>query len=324
MPPGMRLPLRLTLSRYLLVTGIGAIAVMAVPGLVVIGFLLFIVPGLVLSAMPVAFVYGCAFAACRYGIRSRVTSPRRLNILALSAAIGLGVLLAGIAQLEARLRLHRFNLEAVTPAERIVLRGHIRLNTAMSGFRCDNACLALLQRQGVKSVSVGDPQMRLVRSEGQEQTFVSDGAADDFESLRNGKTEPDVTTYRLKDSADCQNSWGHPKHIGEDCLIKGFGPAKYDFIIKVGEWREWPHSSASGYWSLRHPVIASFAEIRSPKKLLARAWLAHVDALTMPLAAFPSCGNTYETNMCWARSRLGAKAYPHNPLEPSELLDRWL
>src|SRR5215207_5630797 len=51
------------LTIYLLVTGIGAAVALAMPGLVVLGFFLLILPGLVLSFAPTAFLWGCVFTA---------------------------------------------------------------------------------------------------------------------------------------------------------------------------------------------------------------------------------------------------------------------
>jgi hypothetical protein len=50
------------LIRYLVVTGIGAAIVMAAPGLVTLGFFLLILPGLILSLLPTAFLWGAVFA----------------------------------------------------------------------------------------------------------------------------------------------------------------------------------------------------------------------------------------------------------------------
>src|SRR5687768_10167150 len=51
------------LTIYLLVTGIAAAVALAMPGLVVLGFFLLILPGLVLSFAPTAFLWGCVFTA---------------------------------------------------------------------------------------------------------------------------------------------------------------------------------------------------------------------------------------------------------------------
>ena len=51
------------LVRYLIVTGVGALIVLSAPSIVIIGFLFLFLPGLVLSLLPTAFLYGAVFAA---------------------------------------------------------------------------------------------------------------------------------------------------------------------------------------------------------------------------------------------------------------------
>jgi hypothetical protein len=302
----MRSLLQLTLPSYLLVTGIATFAVLAAPSLVFFGFLLLIVPGLVLSVMPVAFGYGCAFAAFRYGFRSIVVSPVALNALAVIASITLGSAVAGMAQLEARYRLGHFDLDSIDPAGKLSLHGDIRLNTQFSHSDCEALCKALLRRPDVRSVSVGDTGWN------------------DFEALEKGRIDPAAKRYWLKEGPDCQSQKEDRTSNIDDCLMSGSPPSDYDFIVQAGEWREWSDASIFSNWGVRRPVMAFFAEVRSRDKLLARAWLPNVYALALPLSAFPTCGGTYETILCWSRSRLGSKPYARNATTPSELLNRWL
>jgi hypothetical protein len=298
---------QLTLSSYLLVTGIATFAVLAAPWLVLYGFLLLIVPGLVLSVMPVAFGYGCAFAVLRKCVRNFVVSPFVLNASAVVMTISLGVIVAGVTQLEGGYRLHRFSMDSIEPAGKVSLYGDIWLNDEFSHSDCEALCKSLLRRPGIESVSV------------------SDTGWNDFNALREGRGDPAANRYRLKQSPYCQNEIGDTlSSISDECLMQGNSSNKYDFIIQTGEWREWSDSTIFSNWGIRRPVMAFFAEIRSQDKVLARAWLPNVDALALPLRAFPTCGSTYETILCWSRSRLGSKPYARNATTPSELLGQWL
>lgn len=50
------------LTTYLMITGIGAFLALAMPGLVMLGLFMLILPGLILGMMPTAFIYGVIFA----------------------------------------------------------------------------------------------------------------------------------------------------------------------------------------------------------------------------------------------------------------------
>src|SRR4051812_45117599 len=76
------------LTVYLLVTGIGAAAALAMPGLVVLGFFLLILPGLVLNLAPTAFLWGCVFTASWLAARI-VLGDTLLTVLAASAITAL-------------------------------------------------------------------------------------------------------------------------------------------------------------------------------------------------------------------------------------------
>lgn len=298
---------QLTLSSYLVVTGIATLAVLVAPWLVLFGSLLFIVPGLVLSLMPIAFGYGCAFAGLREYLRKFIVSPLTLNASAAVAAISVGVIVAGLSQLEGRYRLHRFSLASIEPAGKLTLHGNIWLNDEFSHSDCEARCKRLLQAPGVESVSV------------------SDVGWNDFDALREGRGDPAAKRYWLRSSPDCQDeNAGGASAISDNCLVQGEPTHNYDFVIQDGEWREWSDSSIFSNWGVRRPVMAFFAEVKSGDRVLAGAWLPNVEALALPLSAFPTCGGTYETKLCWRRSRLGSKPYARNATTPSELLDQWL
>lgn len=76
------------LIRYLVVTGIGAAIVIAVPDLVTLGFFLLILPGLILSLLPSAFLWGAVFALFWWPLKGLIGKWPAVP-LALAAAAGL-------------------------------------------------------------------------------------------------------------------------------------------------------------------------------------------------------------------------------------------
>ena len=50
------------LKPYLIITGVMSFLALAMPDLVLIGFFMLIIPGLILSLAPTAFLWGCAAA----------------------------------------------------------------------------------------------------------------------------------------------------------------------------------------------------------------------------------------------------------------------
>jgi hypothetical protein len=156
------------LALYLLLTGAISAVVLLAPSLVVLGFYLFILPGLILSLMPTAFLWGCVFAAAWYATKSFLgdTALAALLAAALSAltlfAVTQPFRAAGQALYAETL------LPDVTPPFRIPMSGDVRIElpaprwdnlnprgpNKLRGFACDNLCVALLFTPGVDSVTI--------------------------------------------------------------------------------------------------------------------------------------------------------------------------
>src|SRR5688572_14131356 len=79
------------LTIYLLVTGIVAAVALAMPSLVVLGFFLLILPGVVLSLAPTAFLWGCAFTASWLAARI-LLGGTLLTVLAAGAVTALALM----------------------------------------------------------------------------------------------------------------------------------------------------------------------------------------------------------------------------------------
>lgn len=140
------------LKTYLLVTGIGAFVALAFPGVVVVGFFLLVIPGLVLSLMPTAFLYGVVFAVMRF-VLGAVLTGIPLNI---AAAIATGALMWAIPQpvaRQAKARLAALREAEVLPPAPVALSGHVLITRPFES-RCDSLCVALLRTPGVASVGI--------------------------------------------------------------------------------------------------------------------------------------------------------------------------
>jgi hypothetical protein len=167
--------LKSLLITYLWVTGIGAAIVIALPGLVTLGYIFLIVPGFVLSALPTAFLFGALFALTWFPLHGFIGEW---------PAAGLSLLLAGALMYLApvpgnRITQARYDAEIaddMVPSGPISLAGHIRIDSVTATTQknvararkdqkrrgevapwrydpCTSLCAALLFTDGVKSVT---------------------------------------------------------------------------------------------------------------------------------------------------------------------------
>jgi hypothetical protein len=153
-----------------LVTGIITMIVLAFPVVVQVGFWLLIGPGIILSLMPMAFLWLMSFGGVWFVGRNIVPS---LYALIASLLVGVGILWGvPLVQQKAVLsQLSRAEKPSVFPRERIVLSGNIKLIfdnnryeydeeisvpsvSPSKGLGCDNDCLTLLFMDGVTSVTI--------------------------------------------------------------------------------------------------------------------------------------------------------------------------
>lgn len=191
------------LAGYLLITGIGAFAALSSPGLVVLGFFLLLIPGLILSLMPTAFLYGVVFAAGWYGARMLLGD----GVIAILAGLAAILLVATLTVQPRRMidlaAYHASILPDVRPASPIALNGNVRFNRKQAnlneegkqvypyvvgtrGYACDNFCLAALFTPGVAGVTI-------------DMTREADKIAD-------GRPSPEARTYRLVPRPNCQSN----------------------------------------------------------------------------------------------------------------------
>lgn len=146
----------------LIVSGVLAFIALAAPGLVVLGFFLLIIPGLILSLAPTVFVYLLLIAIIRWILPIPPGIGGWIASIALAAAIG-WLATMPMRQLET-LRWRAHITPEVTPAAPIALSGDVLLETPppfrrkRDGSGCDYLCAALLDTPGIASVIVRDEQ----------------------------------------------------------------------------------------------------------------------------------------------------------------------
>jgi hypothetical protein len=186
------------LTTYLMITGIGAFLALAMPGLVMLGLFMLIIPGLILGMMPTAFMYGIIFAA------GWATARTMFGDGVISILIALAVLLLVVTTIPKPTRARDIAafkasiLPDVIPSKPIELKGAVRFNfkspnrnkssgpyvRGQSGYICDSYCLAALFTPGVTSVTV-------------DQAGFDD----------RGKPSIEARTYRLLRRPDCQSNY---------------------------------------------------------------------------------------------------------------------
>jgi hypothetical protein len=186
------------LTLYLAWTGVGAFIALAMPGLVMLGLFMLILPGLILGIMPTAFMYGVIFTVGFLAARA-IFGDGVISIIAGLAFLVLVITTIPQPTRAADIAAYKASiLPAVTPAKPIELKGDIRFNfnnpsmnkssgpyvKGRSGYRCDSYCLAALFTPGVTSVTIDKSGL------------------DDL-----GKPSIEARTYRLVARPDCRSNY---------------------------------------------------------------------------------------------------------------------
>jgi hypothetical protein len=186
------------LTTYLMITGVGAFLALAMPGLVMLGLFMLIIPGLIMAIMPTAFMYGVIFAA------GWATARTMFGDGIISILSGLAVLVLVVTTIPKPTRARDIAaykasiLPNIIPSKPIELKGDVRFNfkspkrnkssgayvKGQSGYICDSYCLAALFTPGVTSVTVDQSG---------------------FDDL--GKPSIEARTYRLLRRPNCQSNY---------------------------------------------------------------------------------------------------------------------
>lgn len=141
----------------LIVTGVLSALLLAFPGIVAIGLILFVIPGLILMSIPTAFLYLLATWLIRLAL------PIKNTVLAYAIAAASAVALASLAVLPIRMAAQRNFAAAIQPeiipSVQIALSGHIlyekRSDISFSmDPSCNALCLAMLDLEDVTAVTM--------------------------------------------------------------------------------------------------------------------------------------------------------------------------
>src|SRR5688572_11164276 len=163
------------MKKILWISGILA-AIALIPGAVILGLFLFILPGLILAVAPTVFLYAVGFEVLRIALpaRLRIRTPTAINAVAAGLTLALGFALAAPFALHGRRSLAAATREDVSPSAPVSLQGDVRLDrygeawsstSQAKKVECDALCAALLDTPGVRSVTIGgdDPSGEPVR-----------------------------------------------------------------------------------------------------------------------------------------------------------------
>lgn len=204
---------------YLIVTGVPAVVAVLFPGLVVLGMYMLVIPGLILSFTPTAFLWGGVFAAFWVTVKTPLGDT---VVAALAAGLLTGALLFAVTQpfRVAGNALYRETLlPNVDPPGRIAMTSDVRIDVPLPrwdnvnkrgkgqqrGFACDNLCLALLFTPGVKSVTIN-------RSRGATHADPGKGGQE---------FDPEARTYWLTPRGECADGGLRTDLEGRSGLFRG-------------------------------------------------------------------------------------------------------
>lgn len=139
-----------------------AFAALAIPGLVVIGFFLLILPGLILAISPAIALYGWLFAVPYATLRSVGLAGWRAAIVALPVPLAFGFGLPAPSNAVTRANLAVASAQDIRPARPLPIGGTVALvrDDGTGGWHkgddgCDDLCLRLLYNGNAKIVYLG-------------------------------------------------------------------------------------------------------------------------------------------------------------------------
>ncbi|MDO7842839.1 hypothetical protein [Sphingomonas immobilis] len=321
------------LVTILFFSGIGTFICVAFPTIVVIGFFL-ILPGLILAVMPTIFLWTLAFSAVWFPLREVVGGWAAGAVAMLAVPIAFW-LIADASHRISEARLAAAVRPDVTPAQRIAISGHVRIDVASlerepfdpkSGIppqaprlaRCDGLCAALLFAPGVESVTVNEHGYTAA----DEQAAI--GAVPLKESARTFRRVPrDACAATLTPSesgalgngigslTDLRALWAlwNLRLSTTDCIVAVPTRTTHDFVIADGRYTLFGDRQYGLDWSLLpHAVTVQRVEIRrGDGTVLLRKLLATTQAITRPLWVGGS-GGLENFRFGWNRASLSNKA----------------
>lgn len=303
------------LRTYLIVTGVGAFLALAMPGLVVIGMFLLVIPGLVLALMPTAFLYGVGFAVARWLIRSRL-SGLPLNLLSAAATLALFWAIPQPGLLSAKAELAGLRQPDVRAGTRIGFAGNILIRGPFEA-KCDSLCAALLKTPGVTSVRIEPVRGRPAIYRIAPDTATGQRAKATGYGLMDGSGKYDAGDPFLRQRA-LESEWNLMLATGKALLVDDDAP-QADFVIAIedGFVRKSEPGSRDPDWSFRPsvPRRKALTVTNAAGRVLLRRSILSIYAAAAPLTIGTS-GGIENFRFGWQRTRLGdGREYDQIPVE---------
>ena len=269
-----------------------------------LGYIFLIVPGIILSLMPTAFLLGLVYALSLWIARSRFNSaiaPLAGLVIAVALLVAVPLLFNAPGWIERQ----RYRLPEVKPAAPLQADGNVLLSGIGQFYfenRCDGLCMALLSAPGVKSVTVVN--LREVP----------------FADLTAGKpmTADNAKSWQLAPT-QCKGGAGWKRVlVTADCLSLASTPARFDLRLTFGSIRpDGKPASIPGNGSLLPGQLQGrIAEIRDGNSaVLFRHYELGFYGLTTPLWIEPKEQGAYNFQSAWGRGWRGAnpESYPDEP-----------
>lgn len=288
-----------------------ALAALAIPGLVVIGFFLLILPGLILAISPVIALYGWLFAVPYATLRSVGLAGWRAALVAMLVPLAFGFGRAAPSNAETRANLAAATTGDIRPARPLAIGGTVALvrDGSTGGWHesdngCDDLCLRLLYNGNAKIVylgQVGRPGLAFTI----ERRPVCPPFAFSQDVLK-------WHSWPSRASGDDGVDWPPPPGLkevveariaGGDCLVRISGTIRPDWTIERIELprnrREEPWSMAAG--EANGERITVYRRDGAKMKAAARFTNAYAAALSVPL--MPELGN--KSGWSWGRTTIG-------------------
>jgi hypothetical protein len=251
------------LKRYLATTGIGAALAVFFPSLVVIGFFLFILPGMILGLMPLAFLYGLAFTILWLPLQL-VTGPRLASAIAVPAIIAFFWFVATPGHEQGLARLATVTLPDISPSKPIALSGDVRIAVQLANFesiRRDTGATSHIVCDGVCAATLFTPGVRSVTLTSWERTHKPQGYVYGGEQLTSS-----ARTFRLLPLEECTATAEAPDLSALDaglaaelrlglsktsCLVSEAPIHSFDLQLTVGGYWVFNEETSSPDWSLK-------------------------------------------------------------------------
>ena len=241
-----------------IVTGAISALVWAMPSLVIMGFFLLVVPGMVLAAMPTVFAY--LFATLVIRMLLPIDSQPLATGIAFSIALAIGWAVMQPWRMAAQARFAEADLADIVPSGNVALSGDVLWEE--EGLRskqrdgCDGFCLAILDQPGVTSLT------RVV--DGRTRTFkLIDASPDDPPGIvpfqpgdiahllpRDAEGGPGAFEQTKQAERDIAASWAQ-RLASRERLVEVETPASYGWTIRSGKER------SADRWSLDRVEVSA-------------------------------------------------------------------